>query len=39
MSQVILPEYTRSPVKKKPIWQHCCLAQWCFQEKTKTTEK
>ncbi len=39
MSQVILPEYTRSPVKKKPIWQHCCLWQWCFQEKVKTTEK
>lgn len=27
MSQIILPEYTRSPVRKKPIWQHCCLQQ------------
>lgn len=27
MSQVILPEYKRSPIRKKPIWQHCCLQQ------------
>ncbi len=39
MSQIILPEYTRSPVKKKPIWQHCCLRQWCFQTEAPTTQR
>lgn len=25
MSQIILPEYSRSPIRKRPIWQHCCF--------------
>jgi hypothetical protein len=38
MSQLILPEYTRSPIRKKTIWQHCCLEKWCFEEKNSTTK-
>lgn len=37
MSQVILPNYQRSPIRKSPIWQHCCLKSGCFE--TKTIEK
>lgn len=31
MSQKILPEYARSPIEKKPLWQHCCF-WWCFNK-------
>lgn len=40
MSQIILPEYSRSPIRKKPIWQHCCFKKWCFEtEKPKNSVK
>lgn len=31
MSQVILPEYSRSPIRQKSLWQHCCFEWWCFE--------
>lgn len=32
MSQVGQPNYIRSEVRKKPVWQHCCIDAGCFQQ-------
>gem|GEM_PF-3445128 len=37
MSQISRKNYLRDEVIKKPIWQHCCLKNGCFDEE-KTTE-
>lgn len=34
MSQNILPNYARSPIKKESIWHHCCLKDGCFETET-----
>lgn len=32
MSQNTQPEYQRSNIEKKPIWQHCCIRSGCFND-------
>lgn len=32
ISELIKPNYQRSPVKSEVLWQHCCLKSGCFNE-------